>query len=104
MTQTQQSRHCILIVEDDTELRETLGEILQEEGYHVAGVGNGREALDHLRQSDPPCLILLDLMMPVMSGWEFRDQQRQDPDLAGVPVAILSGVRNGGTQLAALDA
>jgi CheY-like chemotaxis protein len=93
-----------LIVEDDVDMRESLGEILQDEGYDVVGAANGQEALHHLQQGDLPCLILLDLMMPVMSGWEFREQQRQDTRLSQVPVAILTGVRNSSNQLAALDA
>lgn len=104
MVSTQAIETCILIVEDDSDLRDTLAELLQIEGYRVAQASNGREALNHLRQSTPPCIILLDLMMPEMSGWEFRDHQRQDPALAGIPVAILTGVRNSAEKVAALDA
>jgi CheY-like chemotaxis protein len=104
MGQAQPSRHCILIVEDDADMRESLGEILQFEGYRVAGAANGREALNHLRQVEAPCIILLDLMMPIMSGWEFREQQRSDPRLSQIPVAVLSGVRNSTDQISALGA
>ena len=83
--------HCILIVEDDDDLRETLGEILRLKGYDVLTAANGQEAIAALRQYGEPCLILLDLMMPVMDGWEFRRAQLEDPGLAQVPVVLLSG-------------
>ena len=80
----------ILIVEDDTDIRDALTEILQSEGYAIAGVTNGREALDYLRSHPSPKLILLDLMMPVMNGGEFRLEQKSDANLAKIPVFILS--------------
>jgi CheY-like chemotaxis protein len=93
-----------LIVEDDDDQRESLVDLLQAEGYRAAGVPNGQEALEELRQGPPPCLILLDLMMPVMNGWEFREQQRLDPALAAIPVAVVTGVRGSRDQVAALGA
>jgi CheY-like chemotaxis protein len=81
----------ILIVEDEAAIRETLAEILEDEGYTVARAPNGQEALAYLRSNDPPRLILLDLMMPVMNGWQFRAQQQQTPELAPIPVLIISG-------------
>jgi CheY-like chemotaxis protein len=83
---------CVMIVEDDRDLRESLAEILESEGYAVAQAANGQEALVLLQSSRLPCLILLDLTMPVMNGWEFLQQQRQDPFLAQIPVAILSAL------------
>ena len=83
-------RRSILIVEDDADLREALSEVLRDEGYTVAMAADGREALDHLRRQSHPSLILLDLTMPVMNGWQFRAEQRQDPDLSGIPVVVLS--------------
>jgi CheY-like chemotaxis protein len=80
----------ILIVEDDMDLREALSEVLRDEGYSVAMAADGREALDRLRRQSPPSLILLDLTMPVMNGWQFRAEQRQDPALSGIPVVVLS--------------
>jgi CheY-like chemotaxis protein len=80
----------ILVVEDDADLREALSEVLRDEGYAVAMAADGREALDLLRRESRPSLILLDLTMPVMNGWQFRDAQRQDPDLSGIPVVVLS--------------
>ncbi len=80
----------ILIVEDDSDLREALSEVLRDEGYTVEMAADGREALDLLRRQSRPSLILLDLTMPVMNGWQFRDEQRRDPDLSGIPVVVLS--------------
>src|SRR5215510_299127 len=90
---TQSVSHCpVLIVEDDADLREMMAQLLSLEGYQTAAVGNGREALDYLKTGHKPDLILLDLMMPVMDGWEFCRQQNADPTLAGVPVVILSAL------------
>lgn len=82
----------ILIVEDDADLREMMAQLLILEGYRAEAVANGRDALEYLRRGDRPDLILLDLMMPVMDGWEFRRRQREDPALAGVPVVVLSAL------------
>jgi CheY-like chemotaxis protein len=81
----------IVIVEDEAGIRALLAELLEEEGYHVATASNGVEALTYLRQcAAPPQLILLDLWMPIMTGWQFRKEQLRDPDLATIPVVILS--------------
>jgi CheY-like chemotaxis protein len=82
----------VLIVEDDADLRDMMAQLLLLEGFSAQAVGNGREALDYLREGDPPDLILLDLMMPVMDGWEFRRAQRRDPKVANVPVIVLSAL------------
>jgi CheY-like chemotaxis protein len=86
--------HLVLVVDDDFGLRESLCAALEEEGFAVAGAGNGREALDYLRREShrqhSPSVVLLDLMMPVMNGWEFRAEQERDPDIASIPVVILS--------------
>jgi CheY-like chemotaxis protein len=82
----------LLVVEDDAIIRMRLKILLEMEGYRVREASNGRDALDFLRQSrDFPCLVVLDLMMPVMDGIEFRRTQLQDPDLAHVPVVIVTG-------------
>jgi len=81
----------LLLVEDHPLSRDALRALLEAAGYRVACVGNGWEALEYLGRSEPPALILLDLSMPVMSGWEFRQRQRQDPGLARIPVVLLSG-------------
>jgi CheY-like chemotaxis protein len=85
--------HCpVLIVEDDADLREMMAQLLTLEGFQAATVANGREALEYLHGADKPDLILLDLMMPVMDGWEFRRQQQADPHIAPVPVVVLSAL------------
>ena len=80
----------ILIVEDDLDVREALTQVLEFEGYSVDGATNGQEALDRLRAGNLPSLILLDLMMPVMDGLQFRAAQMRDPSLAGIPVIVIS--------------
>ena len=82
----------ILLVDDDPAICEGLTELLQLDGYSVTRAANGREALAHLRETaaDPPGLILLDLMMPVMNGVEFLDAYKADPSLPPVPVVVLS--------------
>jgi CheY-like chemotaxis protein len=80
----------ILIVEDDDDIREALTQILQLEGYVVREAVNGREALDISTRYPTPSLILLDLMMPVMDGWQFRAEQMKDPSLSKVPVVVIS--------------
>jgi CheY-like chemotaxis protein len=83
----------ILIVEDDAPIREMLVEILEDEGYPVQGASNGQEAFAALRTIPTlPKLVLLDLMMPVMDGWTFRQKQLQDPLLRGIPIIVLSAV------------
>ncbi len=82
----------VLIVEDDADLREMMAQLLSLEGFQAAAVANGREALEYLDGSHKPQVILLDLMMPVMDGWEFRRKQQANPALASVPVIILSAL------------
>jgi CheY-like chemotaxis protein len=82
----------VLIVEDDADLREMMAQLLALEGYVATTVANGLEALEYLERGDKPNVILLDLMMPVMDGWEFRRQQQSDPAVAHVPVIILSAI------------
>lgn len=94
----------ILVVDDDAAIREALEAVLEDEGYQVRGVANGREALALLRaDAGTPALILLDLMMPVMSGWAFRAEQQDDPALASIPVVILSADRDVAAKAAALQ-
>jgi two-component system cell cycle sensor histidine kinase/response regulator CckA len=91
----------VLLVEDDAELREAIGEALATHGLDVTAVEDGREALDRMRQVRPD-VVVLDLMMPVMDGWQFRLEQRRDPELAQVPVVALSASRS--ASAAAVDA
>jgi CheY-like chemotaxis protein len=83
------SRRCrILHVDDDPDIREAVRSILEEEGYEVASAENGAEGLRVLGEMDRPCIILLDLMMPVLDGWGFLTQLQHSPTAANIPVAI----------------
>jgi CheY-like chemotaxis protein len=96
----------ILIVEDDDDIREAMAAFLEAEGYQVVEAANGEEALRLLRSARQFCLVLLDLYMPVMNGWEFRDAQLRDPTIAAIPVVIISADRTAGQkamQLGAVD-
>ncbi len=85
----------VLIVEDDPELRLCLSEILKDAGYCIATAEDGCQALQQLRESERrPCVILLDLMMPVMDGWRFRELQRADQMLSTIPVVAVSAVQD----------
>ncbi len=81
----------VMVVEDDACIREMVIQILASEGFTPVGARNGQEALHRLRQEHVhPALILLDLMMPVMNGGQFRAEQLKDPALAGIPVVVMS--------------
>ncbi len=84
--------HCksILVVEDNADIRDTLEQVLQMEGYEVECASNGGEAIELLKRKHEPVLVLLDMMMPVMSGWEFLEAQKSDHVLATLPLVILS--------------
>ena len=104
MVSASQAGAGILIVEDDFDVRDMLSLVLQNEGYSVATAANGREAIEYLRGGAAPCLILLDLMMPVMNGWEFRTVQQQDPSLSPIPVVVLSADGRIQEKAASIDA
>ena len=80
----------VLIVEDDLDTREMLGRFLELEGYKVETAENGKRALERLGSGVGACVILLDLMMPVMDGWQFRQEQVRDASLADIPVIVVS--------------
>jgi CheY-like chemotaxis protein len=81
----------VLVIDDDEPLRRSLCESLEDEGYTAVGVSNGAEALDYLRAAaEKPCLIFLDLMMPVMNGWQFLGQRDGDPSLLEIPVVVIT--------------
>ena len=92
----------ILLVEDDPDAREAVGDLLREEGYAATLAANGREALERLRGGFDAELIVLDLRMPAMTGWEFRLEQRRDPRFSGIPVVAVSA--DDTPQAAAIDA
>jgi CheY-like chemotaxis protein len=84
-------RCSVLVVDDDADVSELLRVALEADGYHVACVPNGRDALNHLRSHADTCIILLDLMLPVMSAADFRHAQLRDRSLAWIPVILMSG-------------
>lgn len=81
----------VLVVDDDFDIRTMLGLTLELEGYTVELAAHGGDALDRLRADPHAQIILLDLRMPVMNGWQFREAQRGDPSIADIPVVVLSG-------------
>jgi CheY-like chemotaxis protein len=80
----------VLVVEDDEHLRTAICEALEDESYHAVGAHNGLHALAQLQELPRPNLIILDLMMPVMNGWDFHAHLKANPNLASVPVLLLS--------------
>jgi CheY-like chemotaxis protein len=82
----------VMVVEDDEDAREALVALLQMKGYRAVPAGNGKEALDYLKKAPVPDLIILDLWMPVMDGWQFRSEQVKDPRLAKVPVIVVTAL------------
>lgn len=85
-----QGSKSVLVVEDEESIRETVRELLEFEGYNVRTASNGKEALQVLGHMEAPCVIFLDLMMPVMDGWQFLDARRKDAKLSQLPVIVLS--------------
>jgi CheY-like chemotaxis protein len=84
----------ILVVEDDTSIRELLVELLESEGYTVDSAVNGLEGLKHLQSDSNPDLILIDLMMPVMDGYAFRTEQLKNSKWAAIPTVVMSAEAN----------
>jgi CheY-like chemotaxis protein len=81
----------ILIVDDNDEVRAAIAALLESHGYHVLFARDGREALRVLCGADvTPCLILLDLMMPLLDGWDFHAEQKRNPRLSAIPVLVVS--------------
>jgi CheY-like chemotaxis protein len=84
-----------MVVEDDGDIRQSIAEILEDNAYRAVGAANGQEAFDRLRSAnEKPCVILLDIMMPVMDGWQFRALQRDDPELGEIPIVVLTAHAN----------
>ena len=88
--QGQEGQNTVLVVDDDSDLRESLGEVLRDEGYAVSLASNGEEAMVLLPGLKRPCGVVLDIAMPVMSGAEFYQAMRSVPALADIPVVIFS--------------
>ena len=80
----------VLVVDDDASFRGALREHLETEGYSVVEAANGLAALGRLRAGLRPSVIIFDLMMPVMDGWDFRDGQLSDPELRDIPVVLVT--------------
>lgn len=87
---TSAHRGNVLIVEDDEDIRAAMAELLESEGFEVSVASNGQEGLEVLGQMSLPCVVLLDLMMPVMNGEDFLRHMRQDPTFNVVPVIIVT--------------
>jgi CheY-like chemotaxis protein len=87
--------HRIFVVEDEEMIRDSIVEFLDEHGYDAVGAADGQDALEKLAVGDlRPCLILLDLMMPIMDGRSFREEQLRKPEIAAIPVVLFSAYRD----------
>src|SRR5687767_11546587 len=88
-------RRRVMVVEDDEGIREALCDLLDTEGFAVTAAVHGADALSKLRDAtlSRPDVILLDLMMPVMDGWSFRAEQRNDPSISQIPVIVITASR-----------
>lgn len=85
-----QKAPIVLVVDDDADVRTTIAEMLEDEGFRVEQASNGAAALDAARRGEAPAVILLDLWMPVLDGWGFLERRATEPTLAGVPVIVMS--------------
>jgi CheY-like chemotaxis protein len=83
-------RHMVLIIDDDEEVREAVRDLVGMKGYRVEEARDGEQALALLERAEVPCIILLDLVMPVMDGWQFLERLRASARLASVPVVVVS--------------
>jgi CheY-like chemotaxis protein len=81
---------CLLVIEDNKEIQDSLKMALEAEGYKVFTADNGKEGLEILEKIPTPCMILLDLMMPIMNGWEFVDAISKDLMLSTIPIVVVS--------------
>src|SRR5919201_1068711 len=94
VSEREAAKRCLVaIIEDDTEFRNMLRELLEEEQYRVVAVANGAEALEALREQTVPDVILLDVSMPVMDGFDFLRFRNEDPQLAQVPVVLVTNAK-----------
>jgi CheY-like chemotaxis protein len=83
--------HTVLLVDDDAPQRNALGMLLEGQGFDITVASDGGEAFEKLRAGLRPCVVVLDLLMDGMSGWRFRRLQMSDPELATIPVVVVSG-------------
>jgi CheY-like chemotaxis protein len=89
-TEKRPMAHTVLVVEDEEELREMMRDALELNGYAVVTAENGQDALDKIGDIEHLCLVILDLLMPVMNGWDFVERMRQRAELAAIPVVVHS--------------
>jgi CheY-like chemotaxis protein len=85
-------RPTVLVVDDQVDLRDAIAVLLESEGYDVIDAANGREALKHLQNGTNVMAIVLDLMMPVMDGWEFLAERRKNDAWSRIPTIVVTGV------------
>jgi CheY-like chemotaxis protein len=97
------TKKSALVVEDDPGIRNTLQLLLEAEGYTVFLAEHGRDGLDLLRRIEPPCVVLLDIQMPKMNGYEFLCEKNADPSIADVPVVVLSATADVRQIIGAVD-
>jgi CheY-like chemotaxis protein len=103
MSATNEGAMTVLVVEDDLWEQKVLQAQLEARGFSVVIAEDGRQALKYLRQNRPPACIVLDLMMPVMDGWELRERQLADPTLAPIPVVITTALSEQGRHTPVLE-
>jgi CheY-like chemotaxis protein len=94
----------VLVVDDDMDIRELMEQALRDHGHQVVSAANGQAALDVLTTGPRPNVLLLDLMMPVMSGWELRARMLQDPNMANIPTVVVTGDTKARSQASQLNA
>jgi DNA-binding response OmpR family regulator len=92
----------VIVLEDDADIRDSIVEVLLEDGFEARGFTNGAEALDYLRSGGVASMILLDVMMPIMDGVEFRREIEKDPALAAIPVVVLTAAGDAQRRAAAM--
>ncbi|HXU73942.1 MAG TPA: response regulator [Polyangia bacterium] len=82
-------QHTVLVVDDDPDIRESLRTLLEDEGFVVRSAADGAEAVA-MMEAEPPCFVVLDLMMPIMDGWEVAGRMHDDPRLGAIPVCVVT--------------